>query len=63
MATWGMMTELAGVLVTWALINVLFVSFFLFGGWRRDRFVRVSAPANPSATRGFRRRGLPWETR
>ena len=47
MQAWGMMTELAGGLITWALLNVLFVSFFLFGGWRRERFVRVPGPPNP----------------
>jgi hypothetical protein len=48
MPAWGMMTELTGGLITWAVLNVLFVSFFLFGGWRRERFVRVPQPPNPS---------------
>ncbi len=39
-----MMTELADGLITWALMNLLFVFLFLFGGWRRERFVRVPRP-------------------
>jgi hypothetical protein len=42
MPTWGMMTELADGLTAWALVNVLFASVFLFGGWRREQFVRAS---------------------
>jgi hypothetical protein len=37
-----MMTELADGVITWALINVLFFSLFLFGGWRHEQFVRAS---------------------
>ena len=41
MPAWGIMTELADGLITWALLNVVFVSFFLLGAWRRERFLRV----------------------
>jgi hypothetical protein len=62
MWTWGMMTELGGVLMTWALLNVLFVSLFLFGGWRRERFVRVSLPVSASTARAFGVAASPRES-
>jgi hypothetical protein len=61
MRMWGMMTELAAVLVAWALLNALFVVCSLWGGWRRERSVRVSKAPIRSARAFLWRRDLARE--
>jgi hypothetical protein len=63
MPTWGTMTEIADGLIMWALVNVLFVSFFLLGGWRRERCLQASGPSRPSAKRAFGVASAPGKTR
>jgi hypothetical protein len=53
-----MMIDFTAVLITWALINVLFVFCFLWGGWRRTA-CKGTAPYRPAA--GGLRRDRAWE--